>query len=41
LLWYGFFSVFDFMLIAISDMALQKQDGDLFKLYLYFFKEDG
>ena len=36
--WFGFFTIFDFFLIAIIDFATQDDTGDLFKLYNYFDK---
>jgi len=36
--WFGFFTIFDFFLIAIIDFATQDDTGDLFKLYNYFEK---
>ena len=41
MIWYGFFTVFDFMVICVSDFASQKTNGDLFKLYQHYYKEDG
>mmetsp|Transcript_8543 Transcript_8543/g.13190 ORF Transcript_8543/g.13190 Transcript_8543/m.13190 type:complete len:174 (+) Transcript_8543:2377-2898(+) len=39
--WFGFFTIFDFFLVAILDFASQDNSGDLFKLYNYFDKQDG
>lgn len=34
--WFGFFNIFDFILISIIDFASQDLTGDIFKLYNYF-----
>jgi len=36
--WFGFFTIFDFLLISIIDFASQDMNGDMFKLYNYFEK---
>lgn len=36
--WYGFLTVFDFILITIIDLADQDPDADIFKLSIYFEK---
>ena len=36
--WFGFFTIFDFFLVAIIDFTEQDPNGDLFKLYNYFEK---
>lgn len=41
MIWYGFFTVFDFMLVSIADFASSKKDGDMFKLYNHYLKESG
>lgn len=38
--WYGFATCLDFFLILIVDMAIQDDNGDMFKLYNYFQKQD-
>ena len=41
LLWYGFFTIFDFVIITVIDFSTQNDDGDIFKLYNYFLKDSG
>ena len=41
LMWYGFFTIFDFVIITVTDFSVQNENGDIFKLYNYFLKDSG
>ena len=41
LMWYGFFTIFDFVIVTVTDFSVQNENGDIFKLYNYFLKDSG
>jgi len=41
IVWFGFFTMFDFVLVTVIDFTDQHYNGDAFKLYNYFYKSGG